>query len=74
MALLNKKNIDKAKSLALKNKDKISSTVTKATDKIDAKTGGKYADKLKKVDDAAKKFAAQGETPADDQPSGKPAD
>lgn len=70
MALLNKKNIDKAKSLAFKNKDKISSTVTKATDKIDAKTGGKYADKLKKVDDAAKKFAAQGETSADDKPAG----
>jgi hypothetical protein len=57
MSLFSKKNIDKAKGLALKNKDKISSTVSKATDSIDKKTGGKYADKLKKVDDAAKKFA-----------------
>jgi len=61
MSLFSKKNIDKAKGLALKNKDKISSTVSKATDSIDKKTGGKYADKLKKVDDAAKKFA--GDTP-----------
>ena len=57
MGLLNKRNIAKAKALADKNKDKIADNVTKATGKIDAKTGGKYADKLKKVDAAAKKFA-----------------
>jgi hypothetical protein len=56
MGLFSKKNIDKAKDLALKNKEKISSGVTKATDTIDKKTGGKYSDHLKKVDDAAKKF------------------
>jgi hypothetical protein len=56
MSLFSKKNIDKAKDLALKNKEKISSSVTKATDTIDKKTGGKYSDHLKKVDDAAKKF------------------
>ena len=56
MGLFSKKNIDKAKDMALKNKEKISSSVTKATDTIDKKTGGKYTDHLKKVDDAAKKF------------------
>ena len=61
MGLLNKKTIDKAKSLAYRNKDKIADGVAKATDKIDAKTGGKHADKLKKLDDAASKFA--GRTP-----------
>lgn len=57
MGLLNKKNIAKAKALAEKNKDKIAAGVNKATDKIDQKTGGKHTDKLKKLDDAAKKFA-----------------
>jgi hypothetical protein len=65
MGLFSKKNIDKAKDLALKNKDKISSSVTKATDTIDKKTGGKYTDHLKKVDDAAKKFGGDAETAAD---------
>ncbi len=64
MGLLNKRNIAKAKALAEKNKEKIASGVNKATDAIDKKTGGKHADKLKKVDDAAKKFA--GETPGSD--------
>lgn len=64
MGLLSKKNIDKAKSLAMKNKDKIASTVNKATDTIDKKTGGKHSDKLKKLDDAANKFA--GNQPTDD--------
>ena len=59
MGLLNKKTIDKAKRMAYKNKDKIADTVNKATDKIDAKTGGKHADKLKKLDDAAAKFAGR---------------
>jgi hypothetical protein len=62
MSLFSKKNIDKAKDLALKNKDKISSSVTKATDTIDKKTGGKYTDHLRKVDDAAKKFGGDTET------------
>ncbi len=57
MGLLNKRNIAKAKALAEKNKDKIASSVNKATDAIDKKTGGKHTDKLKKIDDAAKKFA-----------------
>jgi hypothetical protein len=57
MGLLNKRNIAKAKALAEKNKEKIASSVNKATDVIDKKTGGKHTDKLKKIDDAAKKFA-----------------
>ncbi len=57
MGLLNKRTIAKAKALAEKNKDKIASGVDKATDAIDKKTGGKHTDKLKKIDDAAKKFA-----------------
>jgi len=57
MGLFSKKNIDKAKALAEKNKEKIASSVNKATDVIDQKTGGKHADKLKKLDDAAQKFA-----------------
>ena len=81
MGLLNKRNIAKAKALAEKNKDKIASSVNKATDAIDKKTGGKHTDKLKKLDDAAKKFAgdptADGAasadaTAADDAPPASP--
>lgn len=57
MGLLNKRNLMKAKALADKNKDKIAATVTKATAAVDEKTGGKHAEKLKKLDDAAKKYA-----------------
>ena len=68
MGILNKRTFDKARALAEKNKDKIADGVQKATGAIDKKTGGKHTDKLKKVDDAAKKFA--GEAPAGaDQPA-----
>jgi hypothetical protein len=63
MGLLNKRTLNKAKDLAMKNKEKIATGVSKATDTIDKKTGGKHADKLKKLDDAASKFAGH---PADD--------
>lgn len=66
MGLLNARNIAKAKALAEKNKDKIASGVNKATDAIDKKTGGKHTDKLKKLDDAAKKFAGVDGQPDDD--------
>ena len=59
MGLFNKRNLAKAKALAEKNKEKIASGVNKATDTIDKKTGGKHTDKLKKIDDAAKKFAGE---------------
>ena len=68
MGLLNAKNIAKAKDLALKNKDKLAPAVTKATSAIDKKTGGKYADKLKKVDDAAAKLAAKADDATPDTP------
>ncbi len=68
MGLFDKRKLDKAKALALKNKDKIADGVHKATDAIDKKTGGKHADKLQQLDDAAAKFAGRDETttePAD---------
>lgn len=48
--LASKENIDKAKGAAAKNADKINDTVEKATSTIDQKTGGKYRDKLDKVE------------------------
>ena len=54
MSLLNS-----AKKFALKNKDKVAAGVDKATDVIDKKTGGKHTDKLRKLDDAANKFAGK---------------
>ncbi|AYJ48643.1 antitoxin [Rhodococcus sp. P1Y] len=47
--------VDKGKELAAENSDKIEDVVDKAGDFIDNKTGGKYADKVDKVQDAAKK-------------------
>lgn len=76
MGLLNKRNIAKAKAIAEKNKDKIASSVNKATGAIDKKTGGKHTDKLKKIDDAAKKFAGEEVTTdpaASDAPDSSPA-
>lgn len=76
MGLLNKRNIAMAKKFADKNKDKIASGVKKATHTIDEKTGGKHTDKLKKLDDAAQKFAGVDEssgTPPTDPAPGAPA-
>lgn len=72
MGLFSKRNINKAKAMATKNKEKISSTVSKATGTIDDKTGGKYSGHLKKVDDAAKKFA--GDDPDADHDQLRPDD
>lgn len=47
--------VDKGKQVAAENSDKIEDVVDKAADFIDNKTGGKYADKVDKVQDAAKK-------------------
>jgi hypothetical protein len=63
MGLFSKRNIDKAKRLAEKNAAKIAEGVDKATDAVNKKTGGKYADKLEKVDQAAHKFAGSNATP-----------
>ena len=46
--------VNKGKDLAAENSDKIDGAVDKAGDFIDNKTGGKYADKIDKVQDAAK--------------------
>lgn len=46
--------VDKGKELAAENSDKIEDVVDKAGDFIDNKTGGKYADKVDKVQEAAK--------------------
>lgn len=71
MGLLNTKNIAKAKELALKNKHKLAPAVTKATSAIDKKTGGKHADKLKKLDDAAAKLSGAAEGPGEAVASGE---
>ena len=55
----------KAKVVAEKSGDKIASGVDKATDKIDKKTGGKYRDKLEKVDNLASKLDKSKEGEAD---------
>ncbi len=57
MGLFNllKKNTGKIQKLAEDNADKIADGVDKATNAIDKKTGGKYTDKLNKVDDAVEK-------------------
>lgn len=47
--------VDKGKDLAAENSDKIDDVVDKAGDFIDNKTGGKYSDKIDKVQEAAKK-------------------
>ena len=59
----------KAKVVAEKSGDKIASGVDKATDKIDQKTGGKYKDKLEKVDKLTAELDKSAEaTPAGDAP------
>lgn len=45
---------DKLKKTAKDNADKVTDAVDKATDLIDDKTGGKYTDKLDKVDEKVK--------------------
>ncbi len=67
MSLLNS-----AKKYALKNKDKVAAGVEKTTDVIDKKTGGKHTDKLRKLDEAAAKFAGK-PAPAATTPEPTPA-
>ena len=47
--------LDKLKNLASKNAVKVDTAIDKAGDIVDQKTQGKYADKVDKVQDAAKK-------------------
>ncbi|MET4046419.1 hypothetical protein BJD99_11405 [Rhodococcus sp. 1163] len=46
--------IGKGQKAAAENSDKIEQAVDKAGDFVDKKTGGKYADQVDKVQDAAK--------------------
>ena len=59
--------LDKAKDLLAKNSDKVDAAIDKAADIVDQKTQGKYADKVDKVQDAAKKAVAKG-NPDKDNP------
>jgi len=43
--------LDKAKAMIAKDPKKIVDGIDKATDMIDDKTGGKYSDKLNKIDE-----------------------
>ena len=47
--------VDKVKNLLSKNADKAETAIDKAGDVVDQKTQGKYADKVDKVQEAAKK-------------------
>jgi len=64
----------KAKVVAEKSGDKIASGVDKATDKLDKKTGGKYHDKLEKVDKLASKLDKDKEASAADAAATDPTD
>lgn len=61
---------DKAMDVVETQGDKIADGVDKATDMIDDKTGGKFSDKLDKVDDLADKLRDDdGDAPADETPA-----
>jgi hypothetical protein len=47
--------LNKVKDLLAKNADKVDTAIDKAADIVDQKTQGRYADKVDKVQDAAKK-------------------
>ncbi len=62
--------IDKAKKFIDDNPDKIRQGIEKVGDEIDKRTGGKYADKIDRVqDEAAKRLGTDGgATPPKDDP------
>lgn len=64
--LASKENVAKAKGMAAKNSDKITGTVGKATSKIDQKTGGKYRDKLDKVEESVARNLEKAKREGDD--------
>jgi hypothetical protein len=53
--------LDKIKGLLSQNADKVDQAIDKAGDFVDDKTGGKYADTVDKVQDAAKEALDQGD-------------
>lgn len=69
-------NIARAKGVAAKNADKITGGVGKATGAIDKRTGGRYRDKLDRVEgtvaETLDKARRDGEDPRDDRPGTGP--
>ncbi|GLY72424.1 antitoxin [Actinoallomurus iriomotensis] len=51
--------VDKVKAFLGQHGDQVDKVVDKAGDMIDEKTGGKYADKVDKAQEQAKKTATQ---------------
>ncbi|QIX49345.1 antitoxin [Rhodococcus sp. DMU1] len=67
--------VDKGRAYAEKNPDKAGGFVDKAGDAADARTGGKYAQHVDKVQDAAKKHLGSADHPvpgATPGPAGRP--
>ena len=58
MALLNARNLRKAKELIEKNRHKVGDAVGKATEKIDKASGGKTTNFSKKAEEAARKYSS----------------
>jgi MT0933-like antitoxin protein len=54
--------LDDAKKFIHKNDDKVDQAIEKAGDLVDDKTGGKYADKVDKVQDIAEEKTGDGDT------------
>jgi MT0933-like antitoxin protein len=55
--------VDKAKDLLSKNADKVDTVIDKAGHIVDQRTHGKYADKVSKVQEAAKKAVDKSNPP-----------
>jgi hypothetical protein len=68
--------LDTLKNLVSKNADKVDTAIDKVGDVVDSKTGGKYAQHVDKVQEAAKKAVDGTEekapTPPEAQPSPEP--
>lgn len=60
--------IDKAKQFLDDNPDKVRQGIEKVGDVIDDKTGGKYADKIDRVQEEAAKRLGDGEAAAEPKP------
>ncbi|MFC3850663.1 antitoxin [Corynebacterium hansenii] len=63
--------IDKAKDFIDKNPDKVRQGIEKAGDVIDERTGGKYADKIDRVQEEAAKRLGGGETREGGEPAAR---
>ena len=63
--------IDKAKDFIDKNPDKVRQGIEKAGDVIDARTGGKYADKIDRVQEEAAKRLGGGDAREGGEPAAR---